>query len=1025
MRSAWYVIGLSFRRLGRRDGGALGAALGIAAATAVLAGILVGATVAKDRSIAQAVERLPAASRSVRTSWFGVPIGRDEAWPVLDRRARAALAPLPTGDPIPIVLLREATLGGTFVGLAAVDGLAPHVLLRSGRLPRPCTPDRCEVLRLRGVGALPDVPGLRVVQVGTATLRSRQLFGDFLPPTDNALADAELAPALARSDRYHRPAPGPLVVAEGVRGLVSSPVLARAYRSYSWVQRLSGGTPRLWEIDRLVADADRARAALQASSGSWSVSVPVQELHAAEHDATVSGRRLLLVGGEAAALLVAFAVLAAGALRRDLAAARRRLTWHGARRWQGALLTATESAAIGLGGAAVGWVIGSAAGAIAASLAGAPVRAVLAESVLSPGGLVLGIAVAVLAALVIAVTVSIGARRRGRVGPLEVAAIAAVIAVAAVLASGSVDAGELASGGTAPAVLLLLPGLVAFAAAVAASRLLPAAGRLLARRGAHGARLAGVSVARSPGAAGVAAAFLALAVGLAVLAAAYRSTLQTGERDQAAYAVPADIVVREDLRALVPVLQAAPLQRYAAIPGVEAAYPVFRSSASAGPTAAVSGVTVLGVPGEAIREMPLWRGSWGTSKSGLADAVAPDGPTAFRGVRLKGSVLRLAVGPGLVAYRATVEQPDGSFRAVELGRADAHRSTTLEAELPRAARPGRLVAVTLVPPRIIERGSDEGVALRGSATVRLLGSSLAGWVGEGGVTVSDAPGQPGSLRVAYALTPQRTGRVRARQPTDVAPPEAAVTPALAGLAGGVGRELPLRIDGDPVNVRVAAVVDRIPGTSGDAVLADLGAISTAIDTVDPGAAGVSEVWLGVSHGEQDRAAAALSRRPFAVLEKASRTALEADARRDPLGHGTLLALAAAALAALALAAAGLVLAIRADLRDDRGELTDLEAQGATPGVLRRVVAARATLVAVVGAAVGALAGVSLAFLVTRVVAVTARAGAPEPPLATTLDPLTLALGAAAFAAAAAALVLVTSRRAFDDPRGPGRIGGER
>ena len=31
------------------------------------------------------------------------------------------------------------------------------------------------------------------------------------------------------------PAPGPLVVAEGVAGLVASPVLARSYRSYSWV----------------------------------------------------------------------------------------------------------------------------------------------------------------------------------------------------------------------------------------------------------------------------------------------------------------------------------------------------------------------------------------------------------------------------------------------------------------------------------------------------------------------------------------------------------------------------------------------------------------------------------------------------------------------------------------------------------------------------------------------------------------------------------------------------------------------
>jgi len=1023
MRSAGYVVGLAFRRLGRRGSGAVGAALGIAAAAAVLAGILVGATVAKDRSIAQAVDRLPAASRAVRTSWFGVPAGRAESWPVLDRQARAALALLPVGAPTSIALFREATLGGTFVGLAAVDRLAPYVLLRSGRLPRPCTPDRCEVLRLRGEGRLPDVPGLRVVQVGTATLRSRQLFGDFLPPTDNALADAELAPALARSDRYHKPAPGPLVVAEGVAGLVSSPVLVRAYRSYSWVQPLLAGTPRLWEIDRLEEDADRARAGLQARSSSWSLTLPVQELRAAKQDATVSGRRLLLVGGEAAALLVAFAVLAAGSLRRDLAEARRRLTWHGARRWQRALLTAVESTAVGLGGAAVGWVVGSAAGAVAARIAGAPVDDVLAQSVLSPGGLLLGLMIAVLAALVIAVTVSLGVRRRSRFGPLEIAAGAAVVAVLAVLASGSVDADELAAGGAAPVALLLLPGLVGFAAAVVAARFLPSAGRLLARHGGRNVRLAGVSVARSPGAAGIAAAFLALAVGLAVLAVAYRSTLRTGEHDQAAYAVPADIVVREDLRALVPVLRAAPLDRYATIPGVEAVYPVLRSTASAGPTASVSGVTVLGMPPAAIRGMPLWRGAWGTSRSALVDAVTPRGPTQMRGPTLRGPTLRVAVGPGLVFYRATVAQRDGSFRVLDLGRAGSRRATTLVAELPPSARGGRLVSLTIVPPRILERGSDEGVALRGTTTVRVLGAPLAGWLGEGGVTAARAAGDPRALRVAYTLTPQWVGRVRARQASDDEPPGAAVTPALAKLAGGVGHDLPLRIAGEPITVRVATVVDRIPGASGDAVLADRRALTSAIDTVTPGRASVSELWLDVAPGAQAGVDTALSRRPFAVLEKQSRAALQEDARRDPLGHGTLLALAASALAALVLAAAGLVLAIRADLRDDRGELTDLEAQGATPGVLRRVVAARAVLVGVIGTAVGALAGLALAYLVTRVVSVTARADAPEPPLQTTVDPLALALGAAAFAAAATALVVWTTRRAFADPRGPGRIGG--
>jgi hypothetical protein len=1021
MRGAGYVLGLAGKRLRRREGGALVAALGITAAAAVLALILAGTTVAKDRALAQDVDRVPAAARAARAVWFGVPAGQRDDWRGLDGAARRALGSLPLGEPTSIVLVRESTVGGAFVGLAAVDGLAPYVLLRSGRLPDACRPERCEVLRLRGTGRLPDVPGLRVVQVGTAVLRSRQLFGDFLTPSDNALADAELAPALQRSSRYHRPAPAPLVVAEGVEGLVSSPVLDQTYRSYAWVQPLSAGTPRLWQVDDLLSDADRARAELQAHSSSWSLTLPTQELEASQRETTVAGRRLLLVGGEAAALLVAFAVLAAGAMRRDLAAARRRLTWHGAQAWQRALLTATESAAVGFGGAVAGWIFGIVAGGIVAAAAGAPVGAVLSESLLSPAGLLLGLAVAVVAACVIGIAVSVPGEGR-RVSGVDVAAVVAALAAVGILASGSVDPDELASGGTAAVALLVLPGLVAFAAAVGAARLLPALGRTLARGSAgRGTRLAGVSLARSPGAAGTAAAFLALALALALLAEAYRSTLASGEHDQAAFAVPADIVVRENLNALVPVLQAAPLARYESIPGVETVHPVARLTASAGPSAAVSGVTVLGIEPDALASMPLWRSDWGASRATLVRSVEPTGSTALRSVPL-GPRVGLSVGPGLVSFQAVVQEKGGVFRSIDLGDSDAHRGETLRTMLPASARGGRLVRLVLVPPRILERGSDEGTALRGSTTLRLEGVALHDWVGEGGVTAAEGPN--GTLRVSYTITPERQAFVRPRQPTDADPPHAIVTRALGSLAGGVGGTLPLRIAGEPVEVRVGAVVDRIPGTTGDAVVADLDALTTAVNTSAPGSAPVTELWLDVDGRQQKQVAAALAKRPFDVLETRSLSALEADARRDPLGHGTLLALAAAALAALVLAVWGLVLAIRADLRDDRGDLVDLEAQGATPGLLRRVVATRAGVVAGMGVAAGVVAGVLLAVLVTRVVSVTARADQPEPPLATTVDPLVLVLGGLAFLAAVVVFVVLTTRHAFSDPRGPGRIGAE-
>ena len=99
----------------------------------------------------------------------------------------------------------------------------------------------------------------------------------------------------------------------------------------------------------------------------------------------------------------------------------------------------------------------------------------------------------------------------------------------------------------------------------------------------------------------------------------------------------------------------------------------------------------------------------------------------------------------------------------------------------------------------------------------------------------------------------------------------------------------------------------------------------------------------------------------------ARADLEADARRDLLAHGTLLALGAAALVALVLAAIGLALAVRSDLRDERGELYELEAQGASPSLLRGVVRARALAISVAGLIAGVATGVVLVLLVARMV----------------------------------------------------------
>ena len=94
----------------------------------------------------------------------------------------------------------------------------------------------------------------------------------------------------------------------------------------------------------------RARTSFQNASFAADLTAPLADLSTASEASEVAGRRLLLVGGESAALLFAFAILAAVSMRRDTESARRRLTWFGARRWQLSLFTGTEAAAVAVFG---------------------------------------------------------------------------------------------------------------------------------------------------------------------------------------------------------------------------------------------------------------------------------------------------------------------------------------------------------------------------------------------------------------------------------------------------------------------------------------------------------------------------------------------------------------------------------------------------------------------------------------------------------------------------------------------------
>jgi hypothetical protein len=956
-------------------------AAGVAAAGLLLAAVLLGSLVAQDRALAESVEALAPPSRTVRAAWFGVP-GQGDVYEDLDARSRAALGSVTSGGPTATVLFRESSVRGRFVSLGGVDGLARWVRVTNGRLPTTCVSESCEVLQLRGRAAAPK----GFVVVGRGVLRSTALFGDAVPAERNQLDRAQLAPSFQRVARYHQPAPPPLLLADGVRGLAAQDALARTYRSYGWVSLLRGEDVRPWLIDDLVANAARARTELQGRSVGYDLVAPVEELRSARARTETGARRLLLLGGQGAALLLGFAAFAATRLRRPSRASDRRLTLLGVPLWQRGLVLTTQAVVLTVLGIALAW--GAATLAAAAIGEGELAR----HALVAPGGV---LAMALLALVsTVAVVCALVARtdQPGRFGALDVIAAALALTVAAALMRGAADTEEILRGGGSGALLIALPVAVVAIVGILVARALPRL-VLLAERALPDrrltARLALLSIARRPGAGATAVAFLVVSIGLAVFAGSYRATLEQGRRDQAAFALGADLVLREDLSRLVPVREVAtPARLQRLSPRLDAA-PVLRTTGNVAGLSDVTGVAVLGVEPALLRtlrgsdlELPSLAVRAGLDGPVLDDTLPPRPRSSIPGVRVE----------------AALRRRDGSFERILLGDT-----------LPARAHGATLLGLRIVPPpRLQERGADAGVPTVGTIDLESLpGVDYRTWVGIGGAALRNG-------RLHVTLSGQVDTWFRPRQALDGRALPAVVSSSLADLADEDGR-LVLQVGGRPVALRVVRAAERFPSTRGDFAVADRAGLESALNLAEPGSGFPTELWVNAADAEAERAArSALRRAPFDALVLDSRVEREQALRDDPISRGSLAMLAIAAAAAFLLALFALALTTLADLRDDREALLDLESQGAAPSTLRRVVRIRQLVVGFAGVVGGVVAGAILAGIVTDVVAVSASATSPVPPLEPSTDPGLVLAGLVLLWLVGTAIVVSTTRSAFPE-----------
>jgi predicted lysophospholipase L1 biosynthesis ABC-type transport system permease subunit len=231
-------------------------------------------------------------------------------------------------------------------------------------------------------------------------------------------------------------------------------------------------------------------------------------------------------------------------------------------------------------------------------------------------------------------------------------------------------------------------------------------------------------------------------------------------------------------------------------------------------------------------------------------------------------------------------------------------------------------------------------------------------------------------------------------------------------------------------VRVVGTAERAP-TMLDArprfVVVPLDPFLVALAAAVPGAGRPSEMWIAAPSPERlAETRAALADAPFRFAAVTAREDLVAARSGDPLSQAIVWALVVAAVAGLVLSVGGLVLGAVTDLRDERGELADLETQGVAPSALRRHVVARSAWLAIAGTTAGLVVGTLLAIVVTGSLALDAEGLPPIPPLRVVIPVLPLVGLAAALVTTVLAAVAWLAGRAYGHPTlGERRAGRDR
>ena len=979
------ILSLDIARLRRRGATALISMAAVGAAAALIAIVSGIGLVASDATVGRTLDGAGAERPLVRISRFAATATDYAA--VTTQAEDAVTRHLAgfTQQRVRGVITRELQdlAHPVFELVIGVDDPGPLVTLVDGRLPKPCVDGRaCEALLLSETQPEFDFSTARPAADLALTIVGRGVMDAAVPfgALDQRGPFGEIT--IGGGDyQTGRRSPAVLMV-DGVEAISHAPAFDVTGRTYVWTAPVDVGSIHPWTAGPFRAAIEGLRNDLAAADAAFSIDSPVTQIDIALGQADAASARLLLIGSLGVAILLAFAVFLALVVRDDVAAEVARLDAVGARRRDRLAFLILEAAIPAVIGGVIGWVGGGLVVAMLAGWAAVDPAAIIAGATLSPTAMGAAALVILVAVVTTVLATAPGRSWGGGVRTIVAMVLTAIVVLAWQLAAaGPLDAAALARSVSSPIVVLLPPAL-AFVAALLLATAMPPLLREITRRSTRAPlplRLSLLSLSRDPGRPAATLTLLAFSLGAIVFATCWSATLRGGIDDAAAYRSGLDLRVTELGTGLSIAPSVVPVDRYAALGADVTAVPVFREGSTTQPG---SRVDIVGIDPATLPTLPGWRGDFSpTPVAELADrlkVVEPAGGWAVTGHRLpEGSPeldLRFRYAGESLRLDAIVWTKDGDSTRIPLGtiRDGMTRAT---APLPKSAIGGWLTTLVFYNDRIVAGTGHQHGVFRSS--VRFDG--LDGLVDDREIPLE-------IFTVAAAI-------IRAPQVTDGMVLPAVVSPDLAAEARADGT-LDLHVGSGTIPVRIVGTADRVPTVVSDDprfVIVPLDPFIVAVASAVPGSGRPSEMWLSVPDPQrQAEVRAALAKPPFRFAQVTARSDLIAAQAADPLSQAIVWAQVVAALAGLTLSIGALVMGAVTDLRDERGELADLEAQGVPPSALRWHALARTAWLAIGGSIAGLIAGLGLAVVVTGALAIDAQGNLPIPPLQVVLPPLEIA-----------------------------------